>query len=95
MRRTELRSICEWIKTVGSKLGDAELKVGTGAAQQLITHWMMQYYGETRSCMIGRDAPALAGRTPRCRISTDAQVGGTRDSESFNTPAWQICQLAK
>jgi hypothetical protein len=35
----------QWIKTAGSKLGDAGLKIGTGAAQQLITQWMLQYWG--------------------------------------------------
>jgi hypothetical protein len=35
----------QWIKTLGSKLGDAGLKIGTGAAQQLVTQWMLQYWG--------------------------------------------------
>jgi hypothetical protein len=39
------KKVGEWIKAVGSKLGDAGLKIGTGAAQQLITQWMMQYWG--------------------------------------------------
>jgi len=34
-----------WIKSVGSKLGEAGMKIGTGAAQQLITQWMLQYWG--------------------------------------------------
>ena len=39
------RKASEWIKNVSSKLGDAGLKIGTAAAQQLITQWVMQYWG--------------------------------------------------
>jgi hypothetical protein len=35
----------DWVKAVGGKLGDAGLKIGTGAATQLITKWLLQYWG--------------------------------------------------
>jgi AbiTii-like protein len=34
----------EWMKTLGGKLGEAGLKIGTGAAQQLVTKWVLQYW---------------------------------------------------
>jgi hypothetical protein len=37
--------VMSWMQSVGSKLGGAGLKIGTGAAQQLITKWMLQYWG--------------------------------------------------
>lgn len=35
----------EWVRGVGGKLGDAGLKIGTGAATQLVTRWLLQYWG--------------------------------------------------
>lgn len=35
----------EWVKTLGRKLGEAGMKIGTGAAQQLVTKWVLQYWG--------------------------------------------------
>ena len=34
-----------WLKTIGGKLGEAGLKIGTAAAKELITQWMLQYWG--------------------------------------------------
>lgn len=38
-------SLVQWLKTIGSKLGSAGVKIGTGAATELITQWMLQYWG--------------------------------------------------
>lgn len=34
-----------WLKTIGGKLGTAGLKIGTAAATELATKWMLQYWG--------------------------------------------------
>jgi hypothetical protein len=43
--RTLGRRLVSWMGTLGSKLGEAGLKIGTGAAQHLVTEWAMQYWG--------------------------------------------------
>ena len=35
----------EWLKNAGKKIGRAGAKIGTVAAQSLMTEWLMQYYG--------------------------------------------------
>jgi len=35
----------EWIKNIGTKLGNAGLKIGADVAQQAATRWLMQYWG--------------------------------------------------
>jgi len=37
--------VADWVKNVGGKLGSAGAKIGAGAAQALITAWMLQYWG--------------------------------------------------
>jgi hypothetical protein len=38
-------TVGEWLTSIGGKLGDAGLKIGTGAVKELITQWMLQYWG--------------------------------------------------
>jgi hypothetical protein len=38
-------SVKSWLGTIGEKLGSAGLKIGTGAATQLVTEWILQYWG--------------------------------------------------
>ena len=39
------KRVAGWIGALGSRLGEAGLKIGTGAAQHLVTQWVMQYWG--------------------------------------------------
>ncbi len=39
------KKLAGWMTSMGGKLGEAGLKIGTGAAQQLVTQWLMQYWG--------------------------------------------------
>jgi hypothetical protein len=43
--RTLGTKVAGWVGALGGKLGEAGLKIGTGAAQHLVTRWAMQYWG--------------------------------------------------